>query len=284
MKEPDGLKEVTWPQERFFWAVVDASLLPKRRRNHEQLCYLLEPHLPLPVEAVHATFLPLENGQFLACAVEEEKLEKLDDSAISLLPGSIPDWVPTLDSPPRINLLMGKWQPAPVTRAIRRLHRIMALVVAVMAVTAVIGVERRIRRTKESTTAIQNEAQAMMEQILGSSPSLLSPELRLETELRKLRRTREVKSKETRERNAAETLSEFFATWPPLDGVRTESVIVNQDTVHLRQQAKDGQVAEQFLDALEGPEGWVRHLPRIQSDQDSVSLSLEWSANEGKRP
>ncbi len=71
--------QVRWPAERFYWALLDGGLLPRRGRRRRQLGYLFERFVPgVAIEEVHAVYraVPGARNRFLACGAPAEKLRE----------------------------------------------------------------------------------------------------------------------------------------------------------------------------------------------------------------
>ena len=119
-----------WPPDRFYLAVLDAGVVPGRRRpSTEQLGYLFESLVPQPLEELHAVYHPLGDRRYLACALPREALGEVDEAALSLSPDALPELVSDRVDPAELELLSGPYAPPRIRRVDRttdprgRLHR-----------------------------------------------------------------------------------------------------------------------------------------------------------------
>ena len=95
-------RHVRWPVRRFYWAVLDGSVLPSvsrdgRGRLTQRLGYLFEGMLPgVSIEQMHAVYRPLPGPgrRYLACGVPHSVLEQgVGEEVLTLTPASLPGFV-----------------------------------------------------------------------------------------------------------------------------------------------------------------------------------------------
>ena len=88
-------RHLQWPVERFYWAVIDASVLSSGwRPRREQLGFLFEPFVPQPLEELHVVYEPLADRRYLACAVDRAELQQeLAAEIVTLTPMALPPFV-----------------------------------------------------------------------------------------------------------------------------------------------------------------------------------------------
>ena len=95
-RSPELGTAVRCPSTSLYWAVLDASMLPRRpgSPSGRQLGYLFEEVLPVPIESVHAVYLPLHGQHYLACGADEALVRAAhDNGALALVPTELPPFV-----------------------------------------------------------------------------------------------------------------------------------------------------------------------------------------------
>src|SRR4051812_38964886 len=91
--------QVLLPPERFFWAVLDASVLPRRITDPKrQLGYLFEGVLPISIESVQAVYARIHGTrQFVGCGIERKNLQVVlgeqPKDLVHFGPESLPNFV-----------------------------------------------------------------------------------------------------------------------------------------------------------------------------------------------
>ena len=273
---------VRWPTERFYWAVLDASVIPGgRRASPAQLGYLLEPTVPQPIEELHAIYHPLPERRYLACALARAELDSVPATALTLTPASIPHFVEAdigADlGAERLNLLTGPCTPTAVRRHHRRWLVQVAALCAACALIVLLGFERRIRAQDLHHRELTEATDAIYRQALGGarSASALPLELQLESEWRSLRQTRTAALPRD-EPDAAVSLAHLLSLWPADIPLQTQSLLVSPDSIHVTGQVATTQGAQQISDALEPIAGWNMRHPVVRSVGDQVSLTLHY--------
>jgi len=274
--------DVRWPASRFYWAVLDVGSLPKARRaTTEQLGYLLEPFLPEPLEAVHATFVRVSPAAFVACVLPVRVLEKeVPPEMTTLGPESAPSFVPPIDVS-RIDLLTGRFEPAALRRARRRWTAQVAAIAALALGMVICGLERRVAALEARRTEIAKESETVFRESLGYRDGRLPAELQLEAELRSLRVTRRSDVPVVAARDASVELSRVLAAWPEGAPARTESLDVGPDGMQLRAQVATNDDAQRLAQALAAVPTWRLELPGVQPTSGGVELRLQWTREEG---
>lgn len=279
-------QHIVWPAYRFYWALLDASVLPRglmhRKPDPKGLGYLFEAELPVPIDRVHAVYLPMGDRQYLACGVEHEKLDE-DESlggALTLVPDGLPEEVfpqGTVD-PQTINLLCGPHEPVPVRRQRRRLIVECAGLAALILLLIVFGAERRIGAWNRATEDVQANRQDVYEDLYPpatSAPSAQPASLRLLAELRQLERTRggAAHSIDLEEPQSGRTLAALLEHWPSGKPILTESINVTPASVALVGLLPTAPMAQEFVTGFELPAQWEARQPQISAVSDGVRLT-----------
>lgn len=276
---------IVWPAERFYWATLDASVLPKSLLGQppdvDRLGYLFEAYLPRPIDKVQAVYLPLGDDQYLACGVEHERLEQgLPPSALTLRPDRVPSDMASRDrvNAESINLLTGRLEPPAVRRERRRFGREAGLLAAALLLIIMLGIGWRSRIHSAAVEDISAQRDAIYRQLYDPAlapPSAQPPAVRLLAELRQLRQTRSnAVGKDFQEPESARMLEALFARWPTGHQVRTESISVTPASITLAVLLPSGPDAQAFISAFAPPEGWESKQPQISSVSDGLRLTL----------
>ncbi len=283
---PQGQHHVTWPAHRFYWALLDASVLPRRllrrRPDPQALGYLFESDLPVPIDRIHAVYLPVDDHRFIACGIEHERLitDMSLREALTLGPDEILQEVVQgcAVDPRSINLLCGPHEPAPVRRERRRLIAESANVAALLLLAVVLGAQRCIDARDRATAEMQTRSQAVYDELYPratSAPSAQPAPLRLVAELRQLERTRggALRSTDLEEPQSGRTLAALLQHWPTDQPIMTESISVTPVSVTLIGLLPTAPLAQEFVSAFELPVEWEARQPQISAVADGVRLT-----------
>lgn len=250
------------PPERFFWAVLDTSSAPRARgaRRREQLGYMFESVVPVPLEQLHVEFTTLGPDRVLVCGARRLVLEGTDPDIVTLGPASLPDWISEEGAdvdPHRINLLTGPFEPAPVRRARTRWVTQCAAVLVVAASVVWLGTHRRANAADAARREATRLVDAAYTEALGPSPAGgQPPAARLTAELRRLRQTREPGAAVADPIDAAPLLAGVLARWPEGVEAQTEQITVSSSSVRFVVRLADTASAERLTDALTGDGRW----------------------------
>ena len=292
-------EHLTWPSERFFWAVLDASVLSAARTKRwrwslQRLGYLFESVLPgLAIEDVHAVYRRLRGpspgagpgagaGQrYLACGLTRSVLEQeVGPQAVTLTPGSLPSFVEEDIEPNRINLLTGSFLAKPVRTAQRRwlLHASVILIACTSLI--IFGLERRVHGMRNQVNSVTAAKGRIVEQLLGPAPSrsgapLLQPwALRLTAELRRLEQTRSPDVGGTEMVDCSAILSDVLARWPKDLHAMTDSMSVTPTSITIRAAVPTMADAQRLADAFVALPGWRLHQPQSEATRHHVNVTL----------
>lgn len=280
---------LTWSADRFYWAILDASVLPpsflRRRVDEDRLGYLFESNLPLPADEVHAVYVPLGGDRYLACGIEHERLRAdLPGDAITLGPDALPESVAQARhiDPGLINLLTGPHEPHLVRRERRRFLTLASALGALLTIVIMWGLERRIARADALANDVRQHARTIYERLYDpatTSPSVQPAPLRLLAELRQLRRTRSGAASATgiEESHSARTLASFLENWPRDHLMQTESLSVTASSVTLIGLLPSATQAQAFVEAFDPPTQWQASQPQVSAVSGGVRLTWRFS-------
>lgn len=288
---PPELEHLRWPPERFYWAILDASVLSPSGakgwiRSSQRLGYLFESALPgIAIEEIHAVYRPLPGGpRYLACGLPRTVLERdVPPEAVTLTPTSLPSFVGEEIDPNDSNLLTGSFLP----KAVRRLHRrwLVAASVSLMACAAliVVGLERRVHAAEAEAVNIAQASTRLFERALGpagtrSDGSGQPLALRLTAELRRLEQTRNSDVPELVDCSAV--LGDVLAHWPNDVRVQTESASITPTSITIRAGVPTMADAQRLADAFHALPGWRLHQPRSEARRDHVDVTLQFEPDQ----
>ena len=274
---------VQWPAERFYWAVLDASVLPRGRRRREQLGFLFEPWVPQPLDELHAVYEALGDGRYLACAVDRAELEQLEANIETLTPSALPPFVDDKLEPCRLNLLTGQFTPPPVRRLERRWAQAAVMIVLVLVLLVTVGLGRRAGAVERREQLISAQEEDVYRVVLGQAMGVLPLPLQLEAKLRSLRQTRTPKLQGLEPFDAALVLGELLERWPDVLAVETDSIHITPDSIHLQCTLKSTAQVQQLASAVGELPGWKLLQPTIRSQLDTVRATVQLQREGGSR-
>jgi hypothetical protein len=288
MTRPAPRRHLQWPAERFYWAVLDASVLPTRARwgngrSAMRLGYLFENVVPgVPIEDVHSVYRRLKGrqGRFVACGVPFTVLEGVDPDAVTLRPRSLPSFIQEDLDPARLNVLTGPYLPGAVRRLRRRWLAHIGVMLVVCVGALLVGAERRVGAVGKQHDDVIAARTLVLEQVLGpqtrTTGSSQPPELRLTAELRRLEQTRNPDVAIAQLANGSSILNELLSRWPGDVHARTESIVVAPASITVRATVDTMADAQRFADAFVGLRDWRLRQPRSESRRGHVDVTLRF--------
>lgn len=275
-----------WTAEQFYWALLDASVLPRGFMrpgvSDQRLGYLFEAELPTTIEHIHCVYTRVHGRRYLACGIERDRIES-DHSlrdALSLGPDAVPDFLalPRLIDARPINLLTGCYEPAALRAQRRRWISESVVLFGLILVAILLGLSRRITLIRQSTEQVRQAQQSLFDDLYPVATAGRSSQpraLRLLAELRMLERTRGRAAQTTvvREPDAAYSLSLFLGQWPVGAPVLTESISVSPGSLTLTGRLPSVIRAEEFVAGFKLPDAWQSRQPQIAVVTDGVRLT-----------
>lgn len=272
---------------RFYWAVLDTagrehSLLGHRRRR-EQLGYQFEEVLPVPIEGVHAVYLPVSGTQVLACGMGRDELRRLATPEIfAVLPAALPEFVTAklgglpvdLDC---LNLLTQEFLPRPVRRLNRRTLGVAAAAFMLGLALILAGLERRASWHEGRRRALQDRTSEVYAQVLGpTTAGSQPPSARLSSELRGLRQTRGARPAASVSRDVVGSFAALLAAWPKDARARGDTLIITGNSMSLTASVGSHDQARSLADAVGTLPGWKAEQPQVTSQRDGVRVALRY--------
>jgi hypothetical protein len=265
---PSRDTHLTWPPQRFYFAVVDAPPSRRSRRSIEQILYAAEPQLPVPLEELHAATAPGTNGRIIFCAVPREALQEVPHSALTLSPSELPEFLVDEAAPEQFNLLTGPFEPQRIRRMRRAGNVFVALTMVVVGAAIIFGLRRRTAACDEAATAHTTTIQTVTQRAIQSTQAHQSTQqlfLMLTAELRTLRQTRSTGIVDPQLFDAPGTLADVLALWPSELNARTESLSVTRTQIVIRAEVPASADVQRLADSLSQLPGWQLRQPRVDS-------------------
>jgi hypothetical protein len=291
-RETQDGPQLTLPPQAFYWAILDASVLPSHtsaQRRQQQLGYLFEHVLPVPIDQVHAVYSRLDghSPRVLACAVQrdalDEQIRNQPAEPIALTPSDLPPYIEQNEDAARVdpnvlNLLTGPFEP-PRLRRLRQLW--LAAVVALIVVVSglgLIGFERRVDALHVQRAAVEQTRQRLYEQVLGGqtiATARLPAERLLTAELRRLEQTHRKPPEELQQTDVSALLGSLLARWPRSIHGRTSSLSVTDRLVTVRIQLPSTEDVQEVANALGRLDGWTARMPQMSAGRELVQATIQ---------
>lgn len=281
----DPAKHVVWPSERCFFAMLDTRGVRRSWRgvNDEQLGYLFEDVLPVPIEQVHAIYHPLGRHEVLACGVPRERLEQdLPADAERLTPESVPAHLSCDLDPRALNLLTGEFTPANVRVASRRRSFLAAGACLVVALLLGIGMERRRAHAEAAVETYRLAQDDLLDRALGPAAPGIPKVQRVAAlvgEKRRLEWTRGQRPTAT-PADVSTTFARILERWPS-EVVWVDALNVAKNAVTVRGFAEQTSVADRIATALRGLEGFDLEAPELRRTPDGVRFTVRLRPTKG---
>ncbi len=260
---------MTWPAERFYWAVLDAPGLARTGELPAGLLAMLEEDAPADGAELHAVCAPLEDGRLAACAAERSELAEIPTGVLSLIPASLPPFIGSAGfTPERFNLLVGPFEPPPVTRRRLKRHAFASATVLLCGLLIAVGLHRRASRWGEHAQSAQ--AAAVRLAAAASTPG--GPKV-LAAEAARLRGAREALAKAAPPLDASLALAAVLHAWPAGVPSKPQSIAVSPTGVSIAVSIEGDAAA--FLRAFTPPTGWTLEEPRLNTADKVTRLALQ---------
>ena len=281
---------VRLPADQFYWAVIDASSLPRSFAGHSsnQLGFIFESQLPISVDELHAVYvhMPGTRNTYVACGMSRESL-LLHRDALSLSPASLPAFIEGSDAiePLRngnaFNQLTGEFTPVPIRTLHRRWLLHLAAITMAVAGLFIAGIERRRHTIFDAADSVRLTRASLIERLVGDSgvSSNQPPELLMTAELRSLQQTRSpaVHGPDTTA-SAAQSLGSLLAAWPSGIHALAQSLVITRESISIRVDVPSSIDAESFISAMQSlPGGWSLSQTSVNAGQDGVTIQANFT-------
>ena len=259
--------------DRCYWAILHEACRPRpSRRDRLRLDFAFEGELPMPIEEVLTTYVPLDAQRTLACAVDRAQAESaLDAGALVLRPGNLPGFVrqatPDIERfMASMNFLDGHAAPKQVRRSRTRVFAEIAVIACLVTGVMLYGMEKRIAHASKRAQDQNLERRAAIEDAL---PSVAVPdELTLLSRLRQLERSRAPGALPTgleAGRDITPALAHAMQHWPSDLHARTRRLSASMGQLQLQAEIDAIEDSEQLAQALARSDQWNAGVPRVES-------------------
>lgn len=276
------------PPDEFVWGLIEVPVaLGSRRPSQQQLEYLLEPLVPVPIEQVHVVFHQLNDRRFVACGMIKDLLDEhvrsLNSQVTILTPSSLPAFIDAEVDPQRLNLLCGSFEPRPVAR-LRRFAVLQAgALVLICSLLIAMGLELRTRQVQQQVEIVREQRSAVFAQVLGPQAiqSRQPPELQLTAMLRQLRQTRSTDIQHELV-DVSDSIALLLGQWPSLhdDGdslhVQAEHISITPTVITVRSVLPGAGDAQRLAERLGQIEKWRLRQPQFVAAGESVQATLQF--------
>jgi hypothetical protein len=263
---------LTWPTDRFFWAMLDApgvraGVLPSGLEAD------LQEALPVPVETLHAVCVPARGG-VLVCAARRDELQGLGPDVLSVRPEAVPACVASTSEAPE--LMTGSFEPLAFKRERSRRHLLVAASVLLACGLISLGFERRAGSLME-----QGRAASAAELELTARVTSSREARSLGAQLDQARRSLE-SDKALTPPDAAEALAAVLTVLPNEVEFEASSISINPSAMSLVLTTKED--ARQLLAAVRAPQGWRLDEPRLTTLPNATRVNLSMRRAAGAQP
>ena len=278
---PAGETCLRWPPERFFWSFIDTEgmvhtsargtpLNRAARALPPALLGELQDVVPVPVESLHAVYVPSLRGDgMVVCAVDSAELEALHTGpALTLAPSSLPPFLDGACDPSCINVLVGRYEPAMITSLRRRPIVTVAIGLALVAVLLAAGLARR----SSVWSAESGRAATQYADVLAAVNADPRDPMPLERELAQARRAADPDSVPAATPDAALVMAKVLDAWPTKVESQPRAIAVRPGSAALTVELAGD--ARPFLEAFHAPAGWTLDEPRVTSARGITTLNL----------
>jgi hypothetical protein len=274
---------VTWPAERFLWAVIESAgaATAAWKRDGAIPAGLLgdvADQIPAPIEDLHAVGAASADGRLVVCLAKRDELIALtphsaDESVRSLTPASIPPEIETSDlDPRRLNLLVEAFEPLALRRARTRRHTLAAAGVLLFASLASLGLWRREHAALESARRAQTASEKVLAELGFKDGGVGVAKLTAELEHRCGMAGIDLAAHQPPD--AAAALNLVLSAWPTESPAKLQSIGLGPDGAVLSVLVPPPGDSAAFLASLKPIDGWTMDEPRLASVGSETRLTL----------
>jgi hypothetical protein len=261
------------PPERFYWAILDDQGWSRAGPLPRGLLPGFADEVPIPMEELHAVCAPIADGKLLVCAAPLVELERIEPHILSLAPEYLPEFV--THGQPRIELLVGDFEPRPIRSARRFRHGISIATLLVASALVCVGLERRSEMWRQRAEQSAQAAVAMANTVSpGTPPDALG------LELERLR-SRLAPESLTRPKDASVAAAALLNAWPSRLPSKPQGLNVRPDSISVAVVLEEEPSA--FLGAITAPAGWMLEEPRINATGGSWRVNLAFVPAESRQ-
>jgi hypothetical protein len=278
--QADDARHVSWPAERFYWAVLEAPGYARAGTLPPGLRPLLHDEVPVAADTLHAVAAPLGDERLLVCAASRNDLAELGPTALSLTPHATPEFAGSVRAHD-LNLLVQEFEPGILRRARTRHH--LAAMAACLAAAALVsvGLIRRAVHWELAMADARSAAVGVLKAVdLPSGDALDLEVARLRGSV--LPEVLNPRGATTRTPDAAETLASVLSAWPRQLPSKPQSLIINSAGVAVAVNLEGD--PGPFLHEFKAPAGWVADEPHLNAAGETKRVNLQLRRRQGATP
>ncbi len=260
----------TWPNNRFYWAVLDSPGFARTGALPPGLLPALADEIPESLDTLHAVCTPIPSTgntpqRVLICACRIDALAALDPSIIEFKPDAIPAQLglPHDLTPP--NLLTGDHEPAPLRSARLARHTILAAALLTGSLLISIGLFRRAQHLSTSAASATRGADTLLADLASDHrESTLAASATNTAALATVARSTRLP------RDAALDLASLLTAWPVSTPAKPQSLSIADNTISLAVTIESDPASPAtstdpaiFLKSFSAPAGMSLDEPRV---------------------
>jgi hypothetical protein len=267
---------LTWPADRFYWAVLDAPGVKHTGPLPAGLLPMLEEDAPADATDLHAVCVPLADGRLVVCAAGRSDLAEVPPDVLSLTPCSLPCFVESLGvTAERFNLLVGAFEPRPIRAHRIKQHAFAAATILLCGLLVGVGLHRRCSRWEERAESARVAAASIAEKVTttGRADDIAA-------EAARLKGVRDALAKAAPQPDASLSLAAVLHAWPANVPSKPQSISVSSTGVSISVSVEGDAAA--FLKAFTPPPGWTLDEPRLNTADKVTRLALQLRPLGGK--
>lgn len=274
------------PADRLYWARLPAGL------HGDARAFAAERVLPEPIEALHWVAAELPSGGCVFAGIPPETLrvwlaDHVDAARHTWqvlpdhLPASVSSAIVDHAVLPRLNLLIGPFEPS-LRRRWRHLVVIGVIIGMVAAILlVVVGVERRVAHLRAEAESWNAASSQRIARAVGLPADAPHPELRLTQELRRLDQLGIAHAIDV-----PAMLQALLSTWPRDLATQVDSIAVDDGRVMVRATVPGMTEAERLATALAqvqvGKSTWRAEPVQMQTSNQTTSLVVTLLPTNGR--
>lgn len=269
----------------FYWARLQLPRTCRVRGVRDRtrvLRNLLETHLPVPLEAVHATFVRVSPTAYVACVIEADRLRPLlSDELESLGPDTIPEPVrdrahDSVQKAPAINVLHGGFTSRRARRRRTRLLVAAYLTCQTLLALATVGMERRVAHRRDAARSMWRAVESLAPAD-GAAQAAQPPVLRLTARLRSAELTARSATDVRLPPDASVDLASLLERWPPIEGASLDAVRIENGACTVSLSVPSPEVVPALLARVTSDGEWSLSQPTIASGAGRSRASVTFA-------
>jgi hypothetical protein len=196
-------------------------------------------------------------------------------------PSALPHFIDADVDVRMLNLLHDQYEPSAIASMRRRWRAWVIILLIVCGGLLAAGFERRTATMRSRCVAIERTRASIVQGALQSSMLAVSDmekqqlDVRLASELRRLRQTRRQPAREARDDDVTEILAALLKQWPAPVLIQAESILITPTALTIRAVAPTSADVQAFATALQDLPQWELQQPQINAARDCVQTTVQ---------